>query len=80
LSEGGAGDVARRQLGDVQLDADERVEVHVAIVCPVGVGKTSLAHALGWLACHHGHTVLALTADKMLKQLKHDHLSTGRQG
>ena len=24
---------------------------HVAIVGPVGVGKTFLAHALGWLAC-----------------------------
>src|SRR5579883_1758271 len=32
------------------------------------------AHALGWLACRHGHTVLALTADKMLKQLKHARL------
>jgi DNA replication protein DnaC len=41
---------------------------------PVGVGKTFLAHALGWLACQHGHTVLALTADKMLKQLKHARL------
>ena len=47
---------------------------HVAIVGPVGVGKTFLAHALGWLACRHGHTVLALTADKMLKQLKHARL------
>jgi len=44
---------------------------HVAIVGPVGVGKTFLAHTLGWLACQHGHTVLALTADKMLKQLQH---------
>jgi DNA replication protein DnaC len=47
---------------------------HVALVGPVGVGKTFLAHALGWLACRHGHTVLALTADKMLKQLKHARL------
>ncbi len=47
---------------------------HVAIVGPVGVGKTFLSHALGWLACRHGHTVLALTADKMLKQLKHARL------
>ena len=44
---------------------------HVAIVGPVGVGKTFLAHALGWLACRHGHTVLDTTADKMLKSLKH---------
>jgi DNA replication protein DnaC len=47
---------------------------HVAIVGPVGVGKTFLAHTLGWLACQHGHTVLALTADKMLKQLQHARL------
>src|SRR5437899_9255456 len=44
---------------------------HVALVGPVGVGKTFLAHPLGWLACRHGHTVLATTADKMLKSLKH---------
>ena len=47
---------------------------HVALVGPVGVGKTFLAHALGWLACRHGHTVLATTADKMLKTLKHARL------
>ena len=43
---------------------------HVALVGPVGVGKTFLAHALGWIACRHGHTVLLLTADKLLKSLK----------
>ena len=37
-----------------------QAHAHVAIVGPVGVGKTFLAHALGWLACRHGHTVLAL--------------------
>lgn len=47
---------------------------HVAIVGPVGVGKTFLAHALGWLACRHGYTVLAATADKLLKTLKHARL------
>ena len=51
-----------------------QAHAHVAIVGPVGVGKTFLAHALGWLACRHGHTVLALTADQMLKQLKHARL------
>jgi DNA replication protein DnaC len=51
-----------------------QAHAHVAIVGPVGVGKTFLAHALGWLACRHGHTVLALTADKMLKHLKHARL------
>jgi len=47
---------------------------HVAIVGPVGVGKTFLAHALGWIACRHGHTVLVLGADKLLKRLKHARL------
>jgi DNA replication protein DnaC len=47
---------------------------HVCIVGPVGVGKTFLAHALGWIACRHGYTVLALTADKMLTRLKHARL------
>ena len=47
---------------------------HVIIVGPVGVGKTHLAHALGHIACRHGHSVLALRADKMLKTLKHARL------
>ncbi len=29
---------------------------HVAIVGPVGTGKTSLAHALGHIAARRGHT------------------------
>jgi DNA replication protein DnaC len=47
---------------------------HVAIVGPVGVGKTFLAHALGHIACRRGHGVLALRADQMLKVLKHARL------
>jgi len=47
---------------------------HVAIVGPVGVGKTFLAHALGHIACRRGHTVLALRTDHMLKTLKHARL------
>ncbi len=47
---------------------------HVAIVGPVGVGKTFLAHALGHVACRRGHSVLAMQADKMLKGLKHARL------
>ncbi len=48
---------------------------HVAIVGPVGVGKTFLAHALGHIACRTGHSVLALRADRMLKTLKHARLT-----
>ena len=47
---------------------------HVAIVGPVGVGKTFLAQALGHIACRRGHAVLALRADRMLKTLKHARL------
>ena len=47
---------------------------HVAVVGPVGVGKTFLAHALGHVACRRGRTVLALRADRMLKTLKHARL------
>jgi DNA replication protein DnaC len=47
---------------------------HVAIVGPVGVGKTFLAHALGHLACRRGYTVLAIGAEEMLKTLDHARL------
>ncbi|MGI8423340.1 MAG: ATP-binding protein [Chloroflexota bacterium] len=43
---------------------------HVAIVGPVGVGKTFLAHAIGHVACRRGYSVLAARADQMLKTLK----------
>lgn len=47
---------------------------HVALVGPVGVGKTFLAHALGHVACRHGYGVLAMAADKLLKMLRHARL------
>jgi DNA replication protein DnaC len=47
---------------------------HVAIVGPVGVGKTFLAHALGHIACRRGHSVLAQRGDLMLKALRHARL------
>src|SRR5947207_3565168 len=43
---------------------------HVAIVGPVGVGKTFLAHALGHIACRRGAHVLAVRTEQMLKTLK----------
>ncbi len=43
---------------------------HVAIVGPVGVGKTFLAHAIGHAACRRGYSVLAVRTDHMLKTLK----------
>jgi len=47
---------------------------NAAIVGPVGVGKTFLAHAIGHAACRRGHSVLAVQADRMLKDLKHARL------
>ena len=47
---------------------------HVAIVGPVGVGKTFLAHALGHIACRRGASVLAVRTDQMLKTLQHARL------
>jgi DNA replication protein DnaC len=47
---------------------------HVAIVGPVGVGKTFLAHALGHIACRRGATVLAVRTDHLLKTLRHARL------
>ena len=43
---------------------------HVAVVGPVGVGKTFLAHAIGHAACRRGHSVLAVRTDHMLKSLR----------
>jgi DNA replication protein DnaC len=53
--------------------------VHVAIVGPVGVGKTFIAHALGHIACRRGYSVLAMRADKMLKSLKHARLDNSHE-
>jgi DNA replication protein DnaC len=47
---------------------------HVAIVGPVGVGKTFIAHALGHVACRRAKSVLALGADQLFKSLKHARL------
>jgi DNA replication protein DnaC len=47
---------------------------HVALVGPVGVGKTFLAHALGNSACRRQASVLFVRADRMLKSLKHARL------
>lgn len=52
---------------------------HVLIVGPVGVGKTFLAHALGHVACRQGRTVLALTMDKALKNLRHARLTNSHE-
>ncbi len=52
---------------------------HVAIVGPVGVGKTFLAHALGHIACRAGHSVLAVRSDRMLKTLKHARLTNSHE-
>jgi len=47
---------------------------HVAIIGPVGVGKTYLAQALGNVACRRGHSVIFERTEKLLKSLKHARL------
>ena len=52
---------------------------HVAIVGPVGVGKTFIAHALAHVACRGRRSVLAVRADRMLKALKHARLDNSHE-
>jgi DNA replication protein DnaC len=52
---------------------------HIALVGPVGVGKTFLAHAFGHLACRRRHSVIAMRADRMLKLLRHARLDNSHE-
>ncbi len=52
---------------------------HALLGGPVGVGKTFLAHALGHVACRQGRTVLALSMDKALKNLRHARLTNSHE-
>ena len=52
---------------------------HVVIVGPVGTGKTFLAHAIGHVASRRRHTVLMVSADRMLKTLKHSRLDNSHE-
>ena len=52
---------------------------HVAIVGPVGVGKTFLAHALGHIACRRRASVVAIKADRLLKNLRHARLDNSHE-
>ncbi len=47
---------------------------HVAIIGPVGVGKTYVAHALGNVACRRGYSVIFERTERLLKSLKHARL------
>jgi len=52
---------------------------HLAIVGPVGVGKTFIAHAIGHIACRRGYSVLAVSVDSVLKTLKHARLDNSHE-
>jgi DNA replication protein DnaC len=52
---------------------------HVALVGPVGVGKTFLAHALGHIAVRRGLSVLAASVDRVLKAFKHARLDNSHE-
>lgn len=51
---------------------------NVAVLGPVGVGKTFLATALGHIACRHRFQVHFTRADDMLKKLKQSRLDNSR--
>jgi len=69
---------------DVSFDQDVLSELislsfieeghHVAIVGPVGVGKTFIAHAIGHVACRRALSVLVVTVDAVLKAFRHSRL------
>jgi DNA replication protein DnaC len=60
----------RQLLGELLTLRFLEAHHHVAIVGPVGVGKTFLAHAIGHAASRRGLSVLAIRTDQMLKTLK----------
>lgn len=51
---------------------------NVAVLGPVGVGKTFIASALGHLACRAGFHVRFLRADALLRRLKQSRLDNSR--
>ena len=51
----------------------------MAIVGPVGVGKTFFAHAIGHSACRRGYSVITISADQMLKTLRHARLDNSHE-
>jgi DNA replication protein DnaC len=69
----------RRLLNELASLRFLEAHAHVTVVGPVGVGKTFLAHALGHAACRRGFSVLALSADQMLKTLKHAKLDNSHE-
>src|SRR5207302_8068308 len=51
---------------------------NVAVLGPVGVGKTFLSSALGHLACRAGFNVRFQRADALLRRLKQSRLDNSR--
>ena len=51
---------------------------HVAVLGPVGVGKTFVSQALGHIACRHGYNVHFTRADAMLRTLRQSRLDNSR--
>lgn len=60
----------RRLLDDLRTLRFMDGHHHVAVMGPVGVGKTMLAHALGHEAVRRGRSVVFLPAAKMFARLK----------
>src|SRR6266536_6201597 len=52
---------------------------HVAVLGPVGVGKTFVSQALGHIACRHGYHVHFTRGDDMLRRLRQSRLDNSRE-
>src|SRR5688500_1472281 len=52
---------------------------HVAIIGPVGTGKTFFANAIGHVASRRRYSVHMISADAMLKTLKHSRLDNSHE-
>lgn len=51
---------------------------NVAVLGPVGVGKTFIANALGYVACRSGFSVLLFRADALLRKLQQSRMDNSR--
>jgi DNA replication protein DnaC len=52
---------------------------HVAVLGPVGVGKTFVSQALGHIACRHGYHVHFTRGDDLLRRLRQSRLDNSRE-
>jgi len=62
--------IPKTKIVDLATCAFVDKQENVLLIGPAGVGKSHVAQALGERACRAGHTVLYVTAHRMLSQLR----------